>query len=239
MTRFVLIPSLLLPVLAGGMASAWGKLVFEQTVAEPEVTLADTFAEAQFRFTNTYDFPVTVTEIRTSCGCTTADFDFSEVYAPGASGLIPLRFEFGARTGNQVKTAMVRSDAPEAGPIQLQLRVEIPALVRVEPRSLLWLRSNSGDSMEAKSATISIHPEADLRVTSVRSYNPNFAAELVAPATPEVGGTQTLVSTEDTLPWTLKVTPTTEIRRGAGKIEVTAADAEGKPHRVTLYAIVR
>ncbi len=224
------------------------KLDFEETRITPPVVLGDTSATAVFRFTNTYDHPVKVEEVRTSCGCTAADTDAGKTYGPGESGAITLKFDFGSRSGRQVKTAMVRTDVPNTGSIQLALEVEIPQPLIIEPATLLWLRQ-SGETMGPKRANISVHPESDLRVTSVRSFNPNFTAELVPVGSPagqartqaETTGDATTTAAEDDAPqaYALEITPQGELSRGAGKIEVTAAGPDGKAHRVSMYVVVR
>ncbi|MGF1448462.1 MAG: DUF1573 domain-containing protein [Opitutales bacterium] len=230
--------------------SVQAELVFEETRLTPAVELGDNTAEAVFRFTNTYDHPVQVKEVRTSCGCTAADTDEGATYGPGESGTITLKFEFGSRSGRQVKTARVQTDVENAPPIQLALEVEIPQAVLIEPVTLLWLRQ-SGEVMEPKRARISVHPEADLRVTSVRSYNPNFTAMLVPLASPAADAFQSPAQAQpeptadatatDGEPSALavQVTPNADVSRGAGKIEITAAGPDGKAHRVSMYVVVR
>jgi len=65
---------------------------------KPGVRPSDAAVEAGFAFRNAGDAPVTITGVRTSCGCTAAALE-QKTYAPGESGRIDVRFGFGARTG--------------------------------------------------------------------------------------------------------------------------------------------
>src|SRR6201988_2641341 len=57
---------------------------------------------ATYRFTNTGTNPITIDNVHTSCGCTTAALTKNE-YAPGESGQIVARMVSGSRTGHHEK----------------------------------------------------------------------------------------------------------------------------------------
>lgn len=92
----------------------------------------DKEAIAKFHFVNTGQSPIRIVNVHTSCGCTTTALA-KDQFAPGESGDIEARFEFGSHTGHQEKTiAVTTSDSPKQ-PTYLRLVVEIPQAVVVQP----------------------------------------------------------------------------------------------------------
>ncbi len=123
--------------------------------------------KAIFKFQNTGSTPVTISEVKTSCGCTTAALDKKE-YAPGEAGQIVADFHVAGRTGHQEKAIMVRtSDQPR--PTILSLAVDIPDLVKIDPEIVFW---KIGDPPDSKAIHISVNDEVPVRITSVESDNP-------------------------------------------------------------------
>jgi len=158
--------------LAGAAASApaYGKLSFETKVIEdviPHDAKAYPFA---FAFENKGDRAVEISEIKTSCGCTTAKLP-KKTYAPGEKGTIKGSFSVGSRQGKQHKNIRVLTDDIAQPEIQLALRLEIPKLVSMKPGLLLW---RVGSEPEAK--TLTIQPNGDLgaRIAEVVCKDENF-----------------------------------------------------------------
>lgn len=77
-------------------------------------------AETVFRFTNTGTEPVTLTEVRASCGCTTPRYT-TEPVAPGATGEIAVAYNSTGRPGPFDKTVTVVADG--ASPRVTTLRI--------------------------------------------------------------------------------------------------------------------
>lgn len=101
----------------------------------PSVT--DQKADAEFAFTNIGQSDVTLVEVKTSCGCTTAALD-KKTYGPGEKGTIKATFTFGDRVGLQQKQVMVRTDSPEDPLVQLTMRAFIPELLKWAPKVVRW-----------------------------------------------------------------------------------------------------
>ncbi len=89
-----------------------------------------------FEFGNHSAKPVTIREIETSCSCVRADSD-RKLYDPGSSGTITAKFTVGDRGGlyERILTVITDENAP---PTRLMLRVEVPDLAAVAPRSVSW-----------------------------------------------------------------------------------------------------
>ena len=68
-------------------------------------------AEAEFVFRNTGEEPVTITQVWSSCGCTTTALE-KRTYEAGEGGRITATFVFGSRVGRHVKTLRITTDEP-------------------------------------------------------------------------------------------------------------------------------
>jgi hypothetical protein len=97
----------------------------------------ESVVKGEFPFTNIGKGPITITDVKTSCGCTTAALT-KATYAPGEKGTIPTTFTIGDRTGLQQKQVVVRTDYPEEMFIQLTVRVFIPELLKLDPEIIRW-----------------------------------------------------------------------------------------------------
>ena len=97
-----------------------------------------------FEFSNHGAKPVTIREIETSCSCVRADSD-RKIYDPASSGTIPAKFAVGDRGGLYERTLTVITDE-NAAPARLMLRVEVPDVAFVAPKSVSW--QSAGDPGE-------------------------------------------------------------------------------------------
>lgn len=93
-----------------------------------EVTLTsqpgDEVLRTRFEFKNTGKKIVRILGIRTSCGCTDATINDSDI-APGASSSLDVLFTIGKRTGLQEKEIVVSTD-DATEPVKLVLKVKLP-----------------------------------------------------------------------------------------------------------------
>ncbi|RYD65244.1 MAG: DUF1573 domain-containing protein [Verrucomicrobiaceae bacterium] len=137
-------------------------------------TPKDKFVEAKFSFKNTGASPVTIKNIRTSCGCTSADLE-KKTYAPGEEGHVAVKFNFGGRLGGQRKTIRVfASDQPD-DPMVLDLRVYITEPVTVSPSLVFW---RVGEANAVKNVRLQMAPGQPVKVKGVTSNNPRVTAAL-------------------------------------------------------------
>ena len=74
-------------------------------------------------FTNASDHAITISEIKTTCGCTTAELE-KRTYQADESGTIDIVFDIGSRTGEQQKSIAVISSSGEQ--TMLVLKVHLP-----------------------------------------------------------------------------------------------------------------
>ncbi len=149
-------------------ALEWKALTLDFTTAPFQAT-----QEATFQFTNTGSKPVTILDVESSCDCLDAAAD-RQVYAPGASGVIKTNFHVGDRLGlYERRIKVVTDESPE--PVRLLVRVEVPELVVLTPRSVAWeLREPAVE----KSVELTVIPGVKINFTRVQPTSGDFAARL-------------------------------------------------------------
>ncbi|MGB0373193.1 MAG: DUF1573 domain-containing protein [Opitutales bacterium] len=147
---------------------AWESLEVSQTV--------DVFAQkavAQFPFTNTGDSELTITNVKTSCGCTATTLK-KKTYSPGESGVIEAELNIGDRLGVQKKTVRVYTDQSES-PTLLTMTTTIPAVLEVSPRFLFW---KSRDGIAPKTVDLKVGVENAVNITEVKPSSDKFDVRL-------------------------------------------------------------
>jgi len=122
---------------------------------------------ARYRFTNVGTVPVTISDVHTSCGCTTAALQKKQ-YGPGESGEIAAAFNIAGRTGHQEKDIYVTTSAALLNPTVLRLKVDIPESIKIEPQLVMW---RLGDQPVAKTIRIAVPDEIPAKVVSVVTDN--------------------------------------------------------------------
>lgn len=66
-------------------------------------------AKHTFKFVNTGKVPLIISDVRSTCGCTVADYP-KEAIAPGASGEIPVTFDTKKKSGRQSKPITITAN---------------------------------------------------------------------------------------------------------------------------------
>lgn len=202
-------------------SSAQAALTWETTRADADALFSQENYSTRFSFKNTGTTAVTITELQTSCGCTTAELT-KRTYAPGETGAIPVVFTFGDRSGPQQKVVTVRTDDAPAQPTALILRVNIPVAVTLE-RTLLSWTAGGAEPLPAQSVGIAVNPAAGVKLLGVRSNLASVTARLVT--TP--GAESKLV-----------VTPSAEAKPGSAVILIDTERA-GQAKAYTVYVLIR
>src|ERR671923_1724543 len=111
---------------------ARAELKWEQTSVELHPAPTDKQAVGHFKYQNTGKTPVHFKSVHASCGCTTAQTQKEEV-PPGDKGEITATFNFGDRTGTQIKTVTVETDEPNNPTTVLTLKALLPELLQIQP----------------------------------------------------------------------------------------------------------
>jgi hypothetical protein len=155
--------------------AAHAALTWETTRVETTLALNQEQFVTRFHFKNTGTTPVTITEVRPSCGCTTAELP-KKIYAPGESGYVHTVFTVGDRVGLQQKVVMVTTADAAEQPTPLVLRLTVPVAVALDQRLLMWTAAEGGAE---KAVSVELNPDAGVKITGVRSNLPAVAARLV------------------------------------------------------------
>jgi hypothetical protein len=143
----------------------------EQTFAPSPLA---TQVVAKYRFTNIGNSVVTIKDVRTSCGCTTAvpkKWD----YAPGESGEIEAIYQLAGHVGHHEKWIFVSTSSAPGDPMLLRLIVDIPTALTIEPEFVIW---TVGGQPEPKTIRITVADQFPAKIISVQADNPAVKLEL-------------------------------------------------------------
>jgi len=203
---------LLLPAMARAELQWASPQVF--TAADP----SEPRATAQFTFTNTGAYPIKVTGVHTTCGCTAAVNDGRPV-APGQKGTINVSFKTLNRHGLYGEPIVIDTNDPKTPHTTVNLRVLVRDAVEVLPRLLFW---QPGEALTAKVIRITIRDGFKLR--SITALCPDPAVQIQ------------LDATRPGVDFKLTVTPKAPHVKAAINLK---ADLEGKtPRVITAYVRV-
>lgn len=152
----------------GGFALEWKTQTLAFTTAPFQTT-----QEAVFKFTNTGTKPVTILDVESNCDCLDAAAD-RQVYAPGESGVIKSSFTVGDRLGlYERRIKIVTDESPE--PVRLLVRIEVPELVTLTPRSVAW---KLNEPAAEKAVELEVIPGMKIEFARVQPTSGDFDARL-------------------------------------------------------------
>ena len=159
-------------VLLGGFVSA---RALEWKADTQTVTTAPFQSElvVVFEFTNRSAKPVQIHEIETTCSCLRADSDL-KTYPPGASGKITANFAVGDRGGLYERGITIITDEPNS-PARLLLRVEVPDVATVTPRSVNW---RIGEPLAEKLVQLTCAPGVEIEFSRTQATSEGFEVKL-------------------------------------------------------------
>jgi hypothetical protein len=130
-------------------------------------------AHAVFRCVNTGTMPVTIRNVRVSCGCMTTAAAGTTV-APGGESSLAVDMAIAGLSGLVSKKIWVETDDPDAALTTLTFDVEIPVFFEAGPTFLIW---DLGDTA-TQSVDIAVRHRDPIRVTGVSARTGAFAVSL-------------------------------------------------------------
>lgn len=182
-----------------GFLSAGG-LTFTEGSKEISMGLEDTAATVDYPFKNETDKRIVIKEAKGSCSCTSVQISGGKKYFdPGESGVVRVNYVLENETGtvDKVVAVMLEGDN-EANPShQLALRIHIPVLVEMEPKTVKW---EVGGKPEPKTIRVVMKAEKPIHIKSVSASTETFSQELK--------------TIEDGRLYELVITPKTTEKRG-------------------------
>jgi len=153
---------------------AFAGLEWEQAEQVFHPGIKDTQATAAFTFINAGDRAVTITQLKSSCGCTTARLA-KRTYQPGEQGVIIATFVFGKRQGYQKKTIAVTTDEPGDSVTNLEIAAHIPELLKIRPNMVCWKR---GEQRTPKTISVVVACPQPVRVLQVKPGSDRFVSSV-------------------------------------------------------------
>ena len=145
---------------------------------QPKQTFAprpgDKSVTAKYRFTNIGASPITIIDVRPSCGCTTATLA-KKIYASGESGEIDAKFNFAGHIGHQEKWIYVTTTLPGTEPALLSLAVDIPPEVTIQPEFVIW---RIGDPPQSKTMRVIVPDGFPTKMVAAQADNPAMQVRL-------------------------------------------------------------
>jgi len=153
-------------------ASAPAALVFEKTEIDLKPELGASKVDAVFKYENKGTTPVHIKSVKPSCGCTTAALAKNDV-APGEKGEITATFNIGDRSGVQIKTIAVETDAPDSPQTTLTFKATIAQLLDLQPPYLTW---QANEPAQAKTITAKTAKGVTVPKIDVISSSGDFTA---------------------------------------------------------------
>lgn len=170
----------------------------------------ETEVNAEYPFQNLGTEPVTITQTKTTCGCTVVALD-SATIPPGGRGKVRVTFIIGERYGEQKKRITITTNSVDAPRAELELNVTLPPGPTITPVIQRW---TVGSPLESKTTTLTLAPGGPLKITGITTNNRLFElAHTIA---------------DDGQSITITMTPRTTERNHGISVTVQTSDEERK-----------
>jgi hypothetical protein len=157
--------------------AAGAKIQFAEPIHDFGSVNAGEVRRVDFAFTNTGNALLEVTEVRPTCGCTTAG-TWTRTVEPGKTGTIPLQLNTANFQGPVVKFVTVVCNDPTQQNIQLQLKANIWKPIDVMPNFVMFNLNSASQTSEVRVVKITNNTTNLIEVSPPESSNPVFRAEL-------------------------------------------------------------
>lgn len=150
-----------------GYAGEGPEIIFSKDFHDFGVIEKGTKVTTTFEFQNTGKADLEISEVKVSCGCTSAALD-KTVYKPGESGVVPVSFDSTRFSGTIHKTVTVKSNAANNPELQLELTGNVQAEVNIKPVNLTLFSIKRGEHFE-RQIEISTAKLDRLEISELRS----------------------------------------------------------------------
>ena len=159
-------------IINSSLVSGSDALKFTALIQEASASADATEVHTTYSFTNATDQAITISEIKTSCGCTTAELE-KRTYQPGEAGTINVIFDIGSRTGEQQKSIAVISSTGEQ--TVLVLKIHLPPGPTFSSTIVSW---RQGTQPEPRVISIRLPKEHSYTLTEATVSDETFTATL-------------------------------------------------------------
>lgn len=121
-------PAVMQPALQGK-----GAVVFSSKTQDAGEILDTSPAKLSYLFRNTGAGPVTITQVKVSCGCTVPELE-KKTYMPGESGTLMVTFDPANKNGSIARNITVFTDSEQTPSETLLVRALVKPVVVIEPK---------------------------------------------------------------------------------------------------------
>jgi len=156
-----------------------GGLTFENTFQEVNADLDAKIVTTDYKFTNNSEKDITIATADGGCSCMKVEVSGGKMtYKPGESGVLRSTFEVGGFLGTVDKAVAIhlQGDPIEKPSHVIQLRVHIPMIITLTPKTLKW---DVGEAPNPKTIRVDMDYENPIHITSVATNNEDFMTEIV------------------------------------------------------------
>lgn len=147
---------------------AWAGLNWEQTAVTINAEPRQQKVEAVYKFANNGQTAVTISDIKTSCGCTTTQLA-KRLYAPGETGSIRATMTLDEYGGTRTKKIYVLTDDAQNPSYTLEISGVKPEYLKFPERHLHWTTRTEA---ETKVLAFSTGTERPVHIARVECDNP-------------------------------------------------------------------
>ncbi|MBM2851340.1 MAG: hypothetical protein HW418_4282, partial [Anaerolineales bacterium] len=130
-----------------------------------------------FKVLNAGDAPLEISDVRPSCGCTTAG-EWTRRIEAGGSGTIPIQLETAQFTGPVTKTITIASNDPTRPTAVLEINASIWTPIQISNPVVIFPALTQLDQVVSRSVTIRNQVEGSVELTDLRSDKPEFRPAL-------------------------------------------------------------
>lgn len=197
------------------VASIAHALTWEKTSLNLTIEAGSGNVIAEFPFTNEGATQVTITELKSNCGCTAPTVK-SKVISAGGADVLKVVYALGNRVGPQNIQVIVRTDEAGRGPAIINLRIDIQPLISITPRMVHWTKA---DGPITRVIDIKQLAKSPVRLGEIKTTDDALAVELKSGAESGV--------------WQLSVIPKSVEIPFTTKVEIPIIVGE----RVTTYSV--
>jgi hypothetical protein len=150
---------------------------FASVTNDMEKIVGGQIVKCTFVFTNTGDRPLEITDVRSSCGCTTTG-DWSRKVEPGQTGTIPIQFDSTDFDGPVSKSILITCNDPRQTRVSLRLLGKVWWPIKVTPKSVFMTVTTDGPASAPKVVRITNTLDRPITLSTPESTNQQITAEL-------------------------------------------------------------
>ena len=133
------------PAVMSGEVEGKGSLVFSSKTQDAGEILDLESVKLAYLFRNTGSGPLTITQVKTSCGCTVPELE-KKTYMPGESGTLDVTFDPKGKAGTIARNITIFTDSDSTPSETLIVRAYVKPVVVIEPRVMPFEAVEKGTS---------------------------------------------------------------------------------------------